>query len=446
MTKEKTDQLNERLIPYLERAKRERISFRSMAKIFLNENRDINLSADRIRKKLGKLTDSKLKEETGISVDNEKTIDLSNSAPGVYEYKGTKSIRTEQEAIDFFNIDTERYDIIKFKYNAWDTSAKNKEGEFITTTNYQVTVLTEPKEESDFNFTEARKVLDKSIKKSFSKRVSGSGKALLSITDIHVGATTDRGLIKTREFSFDKLVEYLNQVVVQVNQLNKEEVSVAILGDLVESFTGLNHINSWQELETWQGDALIMVYELLDDFLSKINNLGEVYMISGNHDRTTADKNLDRKGSVAQLVSYMLGKQYRVKYHPMILTVIYDNICYVLSHGHLPMLKNLPSLLYNYGNQNYYNVVISGHLHSRRKKTNKVKNKPTFSNIPNSHFDQLIEGVSNDQNMYRHITVPALFTGNLFSESLGYTSSPGFVLTERSPFNNRNINCYDYGL
>ena len=36
------------------------------------------------------------------------------------------------------------------------------------------------------------------------------------------------------------------------------------------------------------GNVVIMAYEIIRKFLSQINNLKEVYMVSGNHDRVTS--------------------------------------------------------------------------------------------------------------------------------------------------------------
>jgi hypothetical protein len=55
-----------------------------------------------------------------------------------------------------------------------------------------------------------------------------------------VGAYID-GLIKTKFFLPSILIDYLEQTTLKVNRNNAKEVNIFCLGDLIESFTGLNH-------------------------------------------------------------------------------------------------------------------------------------------------------------------------------------------------------------
>jgi hypothetical protein len=73
-----------------------------------------------------------------------------------------------------------------------------------------------------------------------SYKVNNNNVDNLVISDLHVGAYID-GLIKTKDFSPSILIDYLEQTTLKVNRNNAKEVNIFCLGDLIESFTGLNH-------------------------------------------------------------------------------------------------------------------------------------------------------------------------------------------------------------
>lgn len=60
------------------------------------------------------------------------------------EYEGRQSITSEEQAIAFFNIDTERWVVHRLMHNAWDVSTSDGQ----TYTNYQTKVWLKPKEET----------------------------------------------------------------------------------------------------------------------------------------------------------------------------------------------------------------------------------------------------------------------------------------------------------
>lgn len=251
------------------------------------------------------------------------------------------------------------------------------------------------------------------------KSYSNAKTGIVVTADYHIGAYIE-GLVKTKDYSIEIVIDYLDQVATDINSFKYSEVHLAILGDLIESFTGLNHINSWKGLESgaYGGNIIITVYEIIKDFLSKINNLSNVYMVSGNHDRVTSSNKEDVEGDVAKMLAYFLQsncKNIEIEYHPMVITKVIDNICYVITHGHLGFSnKELGKVLFTYGKQGYYNVLLSGHLHTRRNSSNII----TTQAIPEDAAD------------YRALVCPSLFTGNFYSESNGWTSTAGYLVIE----------------
>lgn len=389
---------------YAELAKHK--GFSKAARQLLNDHPDFPLSHRTIRRRLSEMCSI-------LEVKNEKE----------FNYKGEKPITSQEEAVEFFKINLNKEEIIKSVYNAWDVTLKEQDGSVVKRTNYQVKLFTRPRQPI-INYDVFYKQLQQNVK-SYKLNVSkGSGVGMAIITDIHVGAET-KGLINTKDFNLNSLMDCLNQAAEIINTHNKKEVHVAILGDLIESFTGLNHINSWQGIHTYGADALILSYEILFEFLSKIKNLKQIYMVSGNHDRVHENKEVDVKGYVSHIIAYMLSKNFKIKHHSMVISTLIDNISYILHHGHLKLSQqSFSKIILDYGNQKCYNVLVKGHFHSRAKQQEFV------------HFDS-----SN----YRGITVAPIFTGNQYAESHGWTSSSGFSFIEASHKKN-NINHYDYAL
>jgi predicted phosphodiesterase len=245
----------------------------------------------------------------------------------------------------------------------------------------------------------------------------GSGVAV--ITDLHIGAQVGKLVVDTENYSISTVVDYLNEVAKQINDEKYGRVHLSILGDLIESFTGTNHSASWKELHElgYGSNVLIIAYEILSSFLSKINNLEVVYIVGGNHDRVSQKNDEDPQLGVAHTISHFLDKhlECNVFYNHMLLVASVDGIDYIMTHGHLPMIKRTPEyFVLNYAkNKNNFVMLLSGHLHSRSK------------------TEQLnVSTVVSDAKRYRAMICPSIFTGNFYSESVGFTCSPGFVMFE----------------
>lgn len=66
-----------------------------------------------------------------------KTSVEETSSSKNFTYKGEKSIQSEQEAIAFFNVDLDKYEVERFVVNSWDVTMKIDD-EPVKRTNYQV--------------------------------------------------------------------------------------------------------------------------------------------------------------------------------------------------------------------------------------------------------------------------------------------------------------------
>ena len=64
-----------------------------------------------------------------------------------WEYKGYKSLRTLEEALQFCEVDLEVWQVERHIFNSWDVTLKGPDGKPLTATNYQVKIWFKPKED-----------------------------------------------------------------------------------------------------------------------------------------------------------------------------------------------------------------------------------------------------------------------------------------------------------
>ena len=286
---------------------------------------------------------------------------------------------------------------------------------------------------------ELGKYIPKNIKPL--KRRATSGKGVYLLSDFHLGASVTE-LIATPDFSFEHVSRMLEEVAEIINSHKNKENYVFLIGDFIESFTGLNHINSWKGLSkgAYGMKGVIFAHEiLLKHFYSKIENLKYVGFVSGNHDRTTSNRKEDQEGQVAMMMHYLFSKDFKKiksEWSPLLISKEIDNINYICTHGHQPLSdKEITKIILRYGKQTKYNVVAKGHKHTRITKKYYSQSVIKFEDIDYVHSDEL---------EYRGLTVAPLFTGNFYSEALGYTSTAGFTYIQNN--GRGRINHTDYTL
>ena len=238
------------------------------------------------------------------------------------------------------------------------------------------------------------------------------GDLVVPIADLHIGAKVE-GLRLTPEFDTAILRRRLGEVAKAINQKNAARVHLQFLGDLIESFTGLNHINSWQSIEqgVFGAKVVILALEIIEEFISKVNNVCSVVGISGNHDRVSSNNKEDVRGQVAEIIFYMLKRMYGDKfdmdYDTLVISKRIDGINYIIAHGDKNVIKqDGKQAIIDYGDSTIYNLILSGHLHTRM--------------------------IKEDQKTYRWILCPSIFTGNFYSESNGWQTTAGVLLIYNS--------------
>lgn len=251
-------------------------------------------------------------------------------------------------------------------------------------------------------------------------REEGERIGVVKIADLHFGSYVDN-LIKTHTYSIDILCNKLAKAAEKINRYKFKEVHIHLLGDLIESFTGLNHSNSWKSLDKKMigAEAVKLATKCIHDYLlSRINNLASVKIVAGNHDRVTSNKDEDTEGGAANLIAWgleLIG--YNVEFNSTVISHYVDGIMHVITHGHLGISKrSTKDIIWDYGKQGVYNLVCEGHLHSIIEKLS-VSQRRSYQTIKDDSVD------------HRRFNCPSFFTGNSYSEQLGYTSNAGFVIT-----------------
>ena len=252
--------------------------------------------------------------------------------------------------------------------------------------------------------------ITKATKKVVVKKVKTKSKkhGVHTVQDLHIGADIDASF-NLHAFNSDIVVDRLNQIAEGINAENNAENTICINGDIIESFTGLNHINSWKGIDKKYGygvKATILACDILVDFLAKVENVHEVLIVAGNHDRTTSNSAEDVDGEVIQWVHYVLNAKFKnvfdLDHSPDVIVRVIENVCYIWTHGHLNISKRSPAEIINlYGVPGMFCIVIQGHFHTR---------KITF-----------------DSAMARVIYASSIFTGNNYSKKLGFSTLPGYL-------------------
>jgi len=233
------------------------------------------------------------------------------------------------------------------------------------------------------------------------------------IADLHIGSFV-KNMILTPDYNISIIKSRLELTAKLINSEYNKENYIFIMGDLFESITGLNHINSWKQLELYGTDAMIAAFELIRYFLLQIKNLKGVYVVGGNHDRLTSNSQEDTSADGAKLVAYFLKRDFPTidfEFSDVVISKTIDNINYIATHGHLGLSnKTIEALLLNYApKNNNYNVALSAHLHSRKKK------------------ELIGDSIFGDSVKYSGYVVPSVFTGNDWSEKAGFTSTSGYM-------------------
>ena len=238
--------------------------------------------------------------------------------------------------------------------------------------------------------------------------------AVIHVCDIHIGAEIEEvkqnGRVTQQAFNADIALERLLKIADDANKKGSSNNVIVINGDIIETFTGLNHINSWKGIEKKYGygtKATIKATQILEKFISATHNVSKVILISGNHDRTTSNNSEDVDGEIIYWVHFMLKAMFQnvieIEFSTDIHSLKLGNVGFLFTHGHLGLSKKDPSnLVLDYGfGEHIYHLIVEGHLHTRK--------------------------VKHDSLNRRVLVAPSIFTGNNYSKQGGWSTLPGYL-------------------
>ncbi len=337
----------------------------------------------------------------------------------VIEISDTQA-KTLDQLLSKYRIPKDVWEIEKSSVNDWVTWMK-EDGKPVAKVNYQIKAQLK-RRTIDLPSSDAffEKWLDKFESKIELEAIASTQDPnkpiVLALADLHIGALENNVLVP--DYNPEVAHTRLMEIAGIVNKFDRP-VHVFLLGDLIESFSGMNHKDSWKHLATYGVDTALQAFDFLYDFFKAINKLSSVYLISGNHDRVSADKEEDPEGQVVKLVYGMFARvcpELKMFYHPFILNPTIDGVTYIGTHGDKRITKMAPEeMVLNFGNQHGFNVILSGHYHERK--------------------------LTKDALKFRNYVVPPVYSGGNYSESSGYFSTPGCLVFEQ---NTPAVNVHDY--
>lgn len=234
------------------------------------------------------------------------------------------------------------------------------------------------------------------------------GNLTVATADWHYGAdTTDK--YNTPAFNSEVIDAIVQQLADVINAEEAEEVTLEFHGDYIETWSGLNHPNSWQGIESGVYGARAVkgaIEGIFEKLISKVANVTKVVGIAGNHDRGTSNNKEDVMGEIATLAFYFLNRLYggRIEfiYDPFCVQDTRDGIRHIMQHGNTLSSKKSEAMVNDYGDNTIFNLITTGDKHTR--------------------------GILMDAWNRRHVQVPSIFTGNFYSTQLGFSSVSGALL------------------
>lgn len=238
---------------------------------------------------------------------------------------------------------------------------------------------------------------------------------VLALADLHIGGFSE-GKELIPNYNIEEVRERLLYIKDVINSYERP-VHVKLLGDLIESFTGLNHQDTWKQIEKHGMEVSIVAYDLIYEFICGLKYFRSLDMIGGNHDRITDSYGGDKQGQVSYLVHSMLKRKIEnieSRFSPILLSAIHDGVSYILTHGDKRLSKsNSSDLILKYGKQELYNVLIHAH----------------------GHEEQVTK---NTRNLRVH-QIPPICTPNEYAIENGFNGASGFVIIEPNKFRRVDI-------
>lgn len=301
----------------------------------------------------------------------------------------SERIRTLDDLIQSANVDLDVYEIERYKVNSWEVTSW-KTGKAETKTNFQVTAWLKNRYFNKIDSDTVQQIIgtNADLLPKISKRNSSGKPLVCSIADLHAGGFTENMKL-VPDYNLEVLREKLSRISQILRETNRP-VHVKILGDLIESFTGKNHKDTWRQIEMHGMKVMFTVADMIIKLCNETPNIESLSIISGNHDRISSANDDDTEGQVAYGVAELLKRSgIDVTFDPLVLSEDHGGINYILLHGHLPISKkSADKIVLDYGKQDMYNVILKAHKHNQKilQSTTKLTVHQVPSLVPANEF------------------------------------------------------------
>lgn len=338
-------------------------------------------------------------------------------------FSQSRIIKTQEDLKDVIDFDSNKYQITKGYNKSYGVSAKASDGNsWIYNTNYAVSLEWRLRglEKPDSGWT--KQWLDKLTKDitlpDIQFKENKKRPVVVALGDIHVGAIMEEDELYP-EYNKKIAEQSLAKIAAQVNILYPDrDVYYIIGGDVIESFTGKNHKNTWKTIELHGAKAALCAFDLLYKLFQSTDGFKKAYMVGGNHDRISSSNEDDTQGQVLELISGVFDRttNINIEFDPLYLSFNVDGIQYIIHHGDKRLSKKKGSeMVLDYGSSDCYNVILGFHSH---------------------HFD-----VVEDTKKYRSIVVPSIVKATAFAKEIGVHAPSGYATFESaySGFTNMQI-------
>ncbi len=235
------------------------------------------------------------------------------------------------------------------------------------------------------------------------------------IFDLHFGIENElEGLSTTLpQYDIQTTKGRLKEIAKEVNLIGASKVNIFFGGDIIETFTGLNHPDSWKGIAKgyWGSKVVMEAYKAIVEFVGMVYNVDKIYSVPGNHDRSTESSKVDREGYINQIIFELVKLSYQDKIEVIqdsrLISVAIDSINYLVSHGNFKISDMNPAdMILEYGEPKLFNILISGHFHERK--------------------------IKKDTKNFRQLVCPEVGGLNDYSVRNGYLSQPGFLVVNNN--------------
>ena len=231
----------------------------------------------------------------------------------------------------------------------------------------------------------------------------------------------------TEDWSINKMIESFHRVADLINAEGSNNVTLSILGDLVETVSGINHLDSWKGIEQGMFGAHVIIntYEIIvEHLINRIHNLKRIVGVGGNHDRLQASNHNDDRGAT-DLIFYLLQERMRlsgnpveVLYDPIVVAFEMDTYGVIAFHGDKGLHKrSVEATILDFAiDPKKFQFIMEGHWHTRRLSNN------------------------DDTHRGRKMTLPSIITGNKYSDvEVGKSCKSGMTITYTNMFGEPGI-------